>query len=266
MQRLHVVLDGTPHSHGALRLGCEWAQESAGTLVGLPLVEESYGAPHSTEANEPAAARRDVVEARLHAIEREFMGSCRVFGVAHQFARPRRSVLPMLLGEIVRSDMVLMGQRTHSRDVVIPDSNELLQTLVGAHLGPLVIVPTQAQTPDEIIMAHDGSAAATRAMRLLNYQVKERGVRAKITVLSVSSNLDQGRFFVEAASQYLRSHGHLVASVVRQGPPVEVILAEAGQRPNAMVALGTTSKELSSDDSVTGMLLKRSTSPLYLAA
>lgn len=242
-----VCLEGSPSTARAVDVAIDLARSLPAGLVGLAIVDEPdivAGSPTSiggaSYRHDRDAALLDDAHRHARAWLADFVARGRDAGVAVRTLAITGRPAEMILAETSRHDLTLLGRDANFR-FETQDHDRYTRDRILRRAGkPVIVVPEQhAITSSAAVMiAYDGSPAATRALR--SFADLRLARRREIHVVSVD---DDGARAFETASRGCALLGELgiraTAHNVVSSDPVGTALVARGARLGArMIVVG----------------------------
>jgi nucleotide-binding universal stress UspA family protein len=271
-----VCLEGSPSSTQAVELAIRLGLVLEATLVGLAIVDEPdirAGAAtgiggSSYKKDRDAALLKDAHEHAEQWTE-AFLNRCREVGVAAQAMERRGQPSKIILEEMGRHDLTLIGRLVNFLFETESEDHQTRDAVVARSPKPVLVVPQEPvdERKTTVVIAFDGSSACKRALRAF----AESGLH-RDRAIHVASVGDEGTAAYELAAsgcELLRGMGIKAEphSVVSALSIAEAILEQARKLAAAMVVSGAYTHSRLSHliwGSVTHELLEKTTVPLFL--
>jgi nucleotide-binding universal stress UspA family protein len=274
---LLVALDDSAASAAALELALRWAQRFHAELVGMAIVDEP-----GIWAVEPAwpiggQPGKDPVyylgyEAHLkqarHQAEQilgRFTTRCAAAGARHATVLATGRPDETIVHEAQARDLVLLGRGAHFR---VSAADDTLSRVLKHAARPVVVVPEPLPPAGPVLIAHDPSHQAARALSAF----LSTGLHAlgPVHVVAVAARLGRAEPALESALHDLRSQGisPTVHPLTIDQPPAAAILELARQLGAGLLVMGAYGQPVAREfflGSVTRTVLKESPVPLFLA-
>jgi len=270
-----VCLEGSPSSLCATELALRLGSSLQATLVGLAVVDEpSIRAGTATGIGGSSYKQQRDAELLKDGHERAaqwmeaFLARCREFGVAARALEQRGHPAAMILREMGRHDLTLIGRHVNFLFETEAQDHRTRDAVLHRAPKPVMVVPEEpVETGTAVLAAFDGSSAAKRALRA--FAESGMAVERAIHVASVG---DEGAAAYEMAvrgCELLRPLGIRAEphSVVAASSIAEAILAERRRLGAAFVVSGAYAHSFLSHllwGSVTRELLEKTPVPLFL--
>lgn len=250
MKRLLVCLDGSPSSRTALSVSASLASIMEADLVGVFVQDEARfrrvplgmaimdslvgeAIPVEPLAPEEYLAEEEKVQSELKNIRTEFLDTCEKSKADGQFLTFRGDPIGVM-HELSRGvDMVLLGRTGMGKNPIGHSVNALVDRVTC----PVLVVPQDAEGDETVVVGYDGSVASERVLRVTaGLAVVTR--MDSVHVLTVGSDVEEGKKMQTQAVDYLRSYDLEVISKIVPGKPEEVITAYADDVDASIVSLG----------------------------
>lgn len=269
-----VGLDESEYSTAAVEHGLRLAREHGALLVGVAIVYEPLFRDNTPAEKLPPSYKSTyeqlVHEARhrCEALLARFAQEAVAAGVSFKLLEDEGLPAEQISIEAQRYDLVLLGQETHFNLDSTARSCNTLQKLLRNPPRPVVAVPKQPHGGSGVLVAYDGSVAASRALHAFVCSGLAR--EAPVHVLAVDPNdAIQAAKIADRAVEYLSLHGIAAHNIsLRSGePPSQLILDEAAARDIAMIVMGAYGHAGLAEwlfGSTTKHLLQKAPVPLFL--
>lgn len=244
--QLLVCLEGSDGTARAVEVAIELARALPAGLVGLAIVDEPDIVAGAATSIGGASYRRDRDAALLEDAHRHartwrtrFVARCRAAGVASRALEITGSPAEMILAEMPRHDLTVLGRDVNFRSETQEHDRYTRDRILRRAGKPILIVPEKlAATGKAAMIAYDASPAATRALhsfvecRLANSR--------EVHVASVD---DDGANAFEIASRGCALLGELGVravpeNVVSSDSTGAALLARAARIGAGMIAIG----------------------------
>jgi nucleotide-binding universal stress UspA family protein len=269
-----VGLDGSPCCAAAVELGLRWARETGARLTGLGIIDAPtickpepvpLGASGFKKQRDEALladARRKVEE-----FLDQFARRCRDVGVACEVLEVTGLPWEQVVREGQRYDLILLGRETHFHFETQDQGDETLYKVLKNSPCPVVAVPEKLEGDGPVVVAHDGSLQAARALHA--FQATGLGQNREVHIVSVAEGAQEATRRAESAAEFLRSHGvsPAVHALATSAPAAQVILEQVRRLNAGLVVMGAYGQPAWREfflGSVTRTLLKESPVPLFL--
>jgi len=276
MRSILAALDDTPCGESAIGFALKTARVRGARLSGVAVIDRDFLVPA-----EPGrvgmielkakrdAARLAAEQQRIDRIQREFLTSCGMSGIAADVV--------LLEGEPVRSlrqvsalhDAVVIGRDSDLHGEPSNGGAGTVSGLLKATARPLFVVPPDrdANGSVDVLIAYDGSVPSARTLQIFALLRLLDGV--KCTVLSVDRSREQAVRAAQEAGSYLSLFGYVptLLPVESAADPADAALEQArAAKPGLMVmgAYGHTGLKERLLGSFTTKLLARCTVPLFV--
>jgi nucleotide-binding universal stress UspA family protein len=244
LKSLLVGLDDSDYSAAAVDLGIRLAQENDALLAGVavlcePLFRDSTPPEKLSPSYRPTYEKL-VAEAHQHCqtLLAKFDQQASAAQVRHATLEDVGLASEQLAIEAQRFDMLVLGQETHFHFEATRKSCHTIQKLLHNPPRPIIAVPKQPLPGDGILIAYDGSIAASRSLHAL---VNCGLARGRVFVLAIDlDNAVVATHVAERAVEYLAYHGVAAENIPVQSetPASQIILDEALSRGVRMIAMG----------------------------
>jgi nucleotide-binding universal stress UspA family protein len=274
MKSLLIGLDGSEDSGTVMELDLSWAKRFDALAVGISVVDEPgiltsegvlfAGGHHwHTDAATPILSNsRQQVEQIL----RRFARRCDEVGVTCRTLECVGTPFVQILIEAQRSDLILLGQRTHFDYGREGEPDETLGKVLQDSPRPVVAVPKTLGGGDAVVVAYNGSLQAARS--LYAFEASGLGDSREVHVVAVASDHKDAAQHADRAVEFLRIHGivatpHAVETSVEAA---EVLLRKVRHLDAGLLVMGAYGQPVLREfflGSVTRTVLKETPVPVF---
>lgn len=245
IRSLLVGLDESEFSAAAVDYGIELAKQYDALLVGVAVVVEPLfrdsTPPEKLSASYKPAYDKLVSDAHEHcqALLARFTQQASAAQVKFRALEDMGLPAEQIQIEAQRFDLILLGQETHFNFESTTRACQTLQKLLHNPPRPVIAVPKQPLPGQGVLIAYDGSVAASRSLHALVHSgLADSG---PVYVLAVDLGDEASASHVaQRAIEYLSHHGVTAHNIHVQSeqPPSQIILDEALARGIRLVAMG----------------------------
>jgi nucleotide-binding universal stress UspA family protein len=276
-KRIVVGLDGSAFAEAATTAAIERAQRSAGTVVGVAVIDRP-GIESSEAGAGPGAAyfAGDMIDEKLaEALARtrdflnQFAERCRQANVQYELAREEGVPFDALIEYGRASDLIVVGLKTFFHFETSSKPGNTISRLIHHPVTPVLAVPETWTTPKRVVIAYNSSVYSSRAMGAFVHQQSLTPFADEVILLHVDEKGGEEISVNELnlAEKYLRAYGMKVQRLSKQGSVGEMILETAQELAPCMVVMGAFHgnwiQELLSS-SAAELLLEDSRIPLFI--
>ncbi len=274
LQSILIGVDGSTHSSNALELGLRWAKRFDVMLVGLGVIDEPSicrsemlpigGGYYKQHADEVRMARaRSQVDQFLE----RFALRCTEAGVAFKLLEDVGSPADRILLEAQRYDLIMLGQETYFQFATQDEPDETLTKVLKDAPRPVVTVPGNLGSGNNVLIAYDGSLQAARALQ--SFQASGLAGTDEVHILSIDTDHKEAARRGDRASEFLAFHNIKSSRhVVSPSPSIsETIMNHAAIIDAGLVVMGCYGKPTLREfflGSVTRTVLRKCSRPLFL--
>jgi nucleotide-binding universal stress UspA family protein len=241
-----VCLEGSDSTARAVEVAIDLARQLPAGLVGLAIVDEPDIVAGAATSIGGASYRRDRDAALLEDAHRRarswltrFLARCRAAGVASRALEITGSPVDMILAEVPRHDLTVLGRDVNFRFETQEHDRYTRDRILRRAGKPILVVPERLAIPgNAALIAYDASPAATRALRSFA-DCRLAGGR-DVYVASVD---DDGAQAFEIATRGCALLGELGVrafpeNVVSTDSTAAALLARAARVGAGMIAIG----------------------------
>jgi nucleotide-binding universal stress UspA family protein len=218
IKRILIPLDPSPFTESVLTIGTTIAKLNQSELTGLvildiPGIEKSIGPVPLGGlyyAEKMEKAKRQEAEKRIHESLNKFKAKCDKEGISYREAEQQGSPSETIIQESIFYDAVIMGMRTFFHFESQDSPGNSLEELLDETITPVYAVPEKLilpQIPQEkikVLIAFDGSLAASRALQRFA-QLAPPPI-FEVLLLTSDEKKEKAFYLLEQAESYLRCH------------------------------------------------------------
>jgi nucleotide-binding universal stress UspA family protein len=245
-----LATDGSPHSWSAWNYAVDLARAyhavlKAISIVDVRLVESPWfwnvGETERSETSfgrieglTPDALQR-ALEERSQEILLEVQQRCAERGVRCKTEIARGVPSQVICLEESTADVLVLGHRGVSGKFqsILGSTAE---AVIRCNNKPILISPHDYRPLERVLMAHDGSDHADRALQIAADLCVT--LKKPLIVLSVHRNVEMGNAIVREAMEYLEPYELDAQPQVRHGHPADQILAVAAESDCRLIVMG----------------------------
>lgn len=275
IRRILIGLDGSSYSNAALELAVDWSKKLGCTLVGMGVIDHRpvvHAEPAQlwpnayTERTEAMVLEQS--QRRVQTYLDNFIRYCCHASVPCDIVEVMDQPEECLPREAEKVDLLMLGSQTFFHSEKTPDSeNSVLRAIVRQSPRPVVTVPTVKTPGQGVVVAYDGSIAASHALHAFQSSGLDFG--EKVHVLSVGWDECQAADIAYRAVEYLRSHEVQANAlpIVSHLPVGKVLLHRLTQLQPRLVVMGAFTQSVVHErvlGSVTHAILESASFPMFL--
>jgi nucleotide-binding universal stress UspA family protein len=269
-----VALDATPASSAAQEIAIEIARRYECMITGLTVLDRAHiTAPTAVGIGGMAYKQhRDQVklkeaEAFLTRLEQGFQKSCEAIGARWQVIEAEGAPHKLIEQESARHDLLVIGKDTDFHFDEEPSVADAVQHLLRENSRPVIVCPERARADGPVLVAHDGSVRASRAVHMLALLGFAQG--RPIHVVSIAPDQSRADERARLAADLLVKHEHdvTVHGVVSEAHPADIILAQRDVLEATLIVMGAYGQSAWRDfflGSTTKRLLSACPCPLFV--
>ncbi|MCQ6958766.1 universal stress protein [Mucilaginibacter aquariorum] len=275
MKRISAVFDGLKFSASTLGYAIALAKRSGALLSGVFLESFLY---HSYELQDAigrhglsAVKMKHQLEkdqmARLNSI-RDFEQACLAAQIQFNVHRDKGLSILEVLKESIYSDLLLVSaEETFSHG---PDKmpGQFLRELLEETQCPVLVVPKEQRTIEQVILLFDGKPASVQAIKLFNYVMPWLHGKA-VEVVTVSATSDAVPTDYRLIKEFISCHYPAASYTLLTGDPEKELSDYLNSlNKNCLVVLGAYQRGKVSrwfHPSLADNLLQRTDLPLFIA-
>ena len=274
LRSILVALDATPASIAAQAFAIEIARRCQCRIAGLAVFDRAHiTAPAAVGIGGMAYKQhRDQVklaEARdfLTRIEAGFEQSCEAIGAIWQVIEAEGVPHELIEQESARHDLLVIGKDTDFHFDEDPSIADAVQKLLHENSRPIIVCPESAPADGPVLVTHDGSVRASRAIHMLALLGLAKG-RA-LHVVSIAKDRSGAEEQARLAADLLIKHEYdvTVHGVASDAEPADIILAQRQALDATMIVMGAYGQSAWHDfflGSTTKRLLSACPCPLFV--
>ncbi|MGH6886532.1 MAG: universal stress protein [Geminicoccales bacterium] len=274
LRSILVALDATPSSTAAQGLAIEIARRCQCTITGLTVLDRAHiTAPTPVGIGGMAFKQhRDQVKleeakAFLSRLEQGFEKSCEAIGALCQVIEAEGIPHKLIEQESARHDLLVIGKDTDFHFDEDPSIADAVQRLLHENSRPIIACPETAPADGPVLIAHDGSVRASRAIHML--ALLGFAQSRPIHVVSIAGDRSGAEERARRAADLLIKHGYdvTVHGVASDAEPADIILAQREALGATMIVMGAYGQSALHDfflGSTTKKLLNACPCPLFV--
>ena len=244
IKRILVGISGTPATPAKIRYALEIARHYGASLSLMSVINTSRLSrvgPFPVGMGHMAAKMRDerIQACREHAEAAiaQFEEAAAEAGVKSEIIRKEGDPFDILTSAWRYHDLCILGVRGWFDHAVVPEPEAALQRLIGQGVRPLFAVTEVYRPVRRALIAFDGSAEASKAMK----RFIQIGMfpSAQIYITCAGKPEDQASYLLEDARRYCAAHGFDAQCAGIQGDPHTEILRYAQVIDADLVVMGS---------------------------
>lgn len=219
-----VAVTGDQEGWPAVRQAAAIAKNERAELIGIHIALQK-------ETNESSKSSAE--------IEKEFVQSCRDFGVESQFIIEQGNITRTILERSYWSDLLVLRLSHPPPFLSLHRISSGLRNLIRLVRIPIMVVPPSAGTGFErILLAYGGGKKADEALFIGAYLCARWN--SELTVVTVKRKGSDQRTLTDKARQYLESHqlSKVTYDEFQEGSPAEAILKVSEQNQSSLILMG----------------------------
>ena len=163
---------------------------------------------------------------------------CRDQGVACECVHQTGGLLQTLLQHEPPADLVVLGQRGEHAQWHAELLGASLERLVRGSTKPCLVVPENCQTPQNILIAHDGSAESTKALHLGLQLASALKTGVTLVTACPREQADAAAKILQAAQALAQVRGLAAHAQLIHDNAENAILQVAGELPAGLIVMG----------------------------
>jgi nucleotide-binding universal stress UspA family protein len=218
IKRILIPLDPSPFTDSALEIGTILARLNQAELTGLvildiPGIEKSMGpiplgGLYYAEKREKAKEKE--AEQRIHELLTKFKTKCEKEGINYREAEQQGSPSETIIQESIFYDAVIIGMRTFFHFETQDSPGDSLEELLDETITPVYAVPDKLILPKipqekiRVLIAFDGSLAASRALQRFA-QLAPPPI-FEVLLLTSDDKKEKAYYLMDQAESYLKCH------------------------------------------------------------
>ena len=272
---LLVGLEESVGTDRATALALEIAHAQGARLMGLTIIDEpditagaAMGIGGSSYKQERDRILIEEAHRRAHEAEELFLQRCRKASVAARVLEITGRPAETILEEMQHHDLVFLGRDANFQFETQATDSRTWDLVLHRASRPVIVVPEQeVAKSNTVVLAYDGSVAATGALRAFVASGLARGRKLHVVTINAS-----GAVAWEIATEAVQNLEELgfkseLHNVVTTLPLTEALLQTAGQIGADLIVMGAFAHSRLRHlfrGSVTQQLVERTTIPLFL--
>ncbi|WP_456412062.1 universal stress protein [Oceanithermus sp.] len=169
----------------------------------------------------------------------------------------------LIVEEARTADLVVLGRAGEASGHEATGLGSTTERVVRTSPTPVIVAALEPQEPRRLLLAYDGSDAATRALHIT--AALAGSLSLPVAVLSVHDDAPRAESLAAEAAAYLEDHG-LVAEILTAGGDPDERILEAEQ-PDDLLAMGAFGKGLIRSlllGSTAELVLRRAVGPVLV--
>lgn len=248
IKRILVVLGGSRYMDSVIQTSLDLAERHGATLTGCAVVDEEMIDPGESVPIGGGGASQDAREQRLGiartgALEatHRFAEACAGRGVPHH-----AEVLEGPGADVLREawrfqDVGVIGVREIFNFGAVDHDPEVVIRLINQGIRPLIAVDSRSTTMDRVLVAFNGSAECSEALKQWTLIHATPEVAVRLVTCGDECSQDD----LEAATAYVRDHGIENVECVRleeSGSITDALLADGRSWGANLIVAGSTGR------------------------
>ncbi len=249
IRSLLIALDGSAASQVATEFAIqsinerkEQGQEILPLLTGMAVVDKQTitqpqgvpigGAAFKGKRDEALLAKANT---KARTILENFKSACEEAQIEHDLLQAEGQPYEAIASASQVHDAIFIGRDTNFQ-FQTDDPCETVKRLIRDHPRPVIVTPKTMPEGTNVVVAYDGSRAASRALFTFAMTKPVRPVH----VVSVDRNQARAEKHAAEAVEFLRRHDIQAQShaITTSGSPTQPILDSAGQLATRLVVMG----------------------------
>lgn len=279
-----LALDGSPASKTAMEMTIQFVKRQSREaperaipvqLTGIAILDRPTITKREPVPPGGGAFKRErdtawLAEAdqKTRAILEEFQSACEATGIEHSVIRAEGLPYEEIAAASHAHDLISIGRNTNFQFQTRDDRCETVKRLLRDHPCPVIVAPPKVQDGNALVVAYDGSRAASRAVHtfaLMELNVTDLNVH----VVSVDRNEEQAQSYCDEVTDLLQRHNinaqpHAIGSNSKAAQILIDKADELGARVIVMGAYGRTGLQMMFLGSTIRTMLEQSPFPLFL--
>ena len=249
-----IALDGSAASRVATPLVIDFVKQRSGQrdgatsalLTGIAVLDRpTITKPQATPVGggglkrERDEALLSEADERTREILSEFTSACAAAGVNHETVRAEGLPHEAIAAAGRTNDLVFIGRNTNFHFQTSDDPCETFKQLLRDNPCPVVVTPDEVPQGNGVVVAYDGSRAASRALH--TFALLEPNLEGlDVHVVSVDRSQQKAENSCRVAVAFLRRHAvdaqaHPISS---GGKPTQVLIETADRLGARLVVMG----------------------------
>ncbi len=229
IHRILVPLDPSPYSVSAMKYACEIAQKHNAEITGMvildiPGIEKSIGpVPRGAlyYAEKLEEFKKQEAYERIENLLKTLRETCEKANVSHKEAECKGCPSNRILEASNFYDLVIMGLETYFHFETREKPGDSLVKVLDHAITPIMAVPAEYKTLRKVLVAYDGSIAASRTLH--HFIHFANAYDFEITLLSSHDDMDAGYYYLKQAKEYLIVNG--LTNITLEWTPENIINA-----------------------------------------
>lgn len=260
-----VVLDDTESSESALKLGVTLAKENNASIAGIGILDAPWITTPEAIPLGGAAFKVDLDEKilkdakhRVHDLEQKFMAYCKNQKISSSIIDTTGVPFEEIEYFSTEFDLIIIGKDANFHFSPIQETTYAVKHILKDSPRPILVTsPQLPQDSSDVLIAFDGTFAASRAlhMAILMGIFKDKTLH----IVTVSENEEHARQWANGASKLCHHHGlkphlHPIASIqkpstvildlIKDLKPSLIVIGAYGHSTIRSFFMGSCAKEL----------------------
>lgn len=245
IRRILVPLDSSPHGAAAGDYALQLAAEFDATVVALGVVNEP-----ALRSREPVPlgagtfkVERDqavLVEAsaKVHELLEDFCHRCSMMGIQCDSKEAHEAAVKTIILESQRCDLLVMGAKSHFT-YPFGECCTTVDQVVKQTPRPVIVVPEKPVAGQAVVVAYDGSLAATKTLQA--FELLGLGDERRVYIVSVHSDEQHAADVAGRAVDFLRPHGleATAITITSSEPAWPLVLKQVEELEAGLLVMGS---------------------------
>jgi len=268
-----VAVDGTPPSDAAQSLAIDLCKRADARIAGIGVLDRPWitapqavplGASHYKHARDRTLIER--FDAEIDAALKAFGERCKAAGVRFSVAEWQGDPAERIEVESEAHDLIVLGKDTTFHFELADQNSDTAKRLARDDPRPLIVTPAGAPRSGKILVACDGSLAASRSMHMFALLGLAAGGAVEVVTVTDGSADDARTRATQAAKIFANHDVETTVTVIDTSDhPAGILIEKAGDA--AMLVMGAFGRRELRDvffGSCTTRLLKDCPAPLFI--
>ncbi len=273
LKSILVAIDDTPPSEAAQVLAIDLCGRLGARVAGIGVLDRPWitapqavplGGAHYKHVRDRALIKR--FDKEINAAFRKFEDRCRKAGVAYSAAEWQGDPAERIEVESEAHDLIVIGKDASFHFELADENADTVKRLARDDPRPLIVTSAQAPQSGNILVACDGSLAASRSMHMFALLGLAAGGQVEVVTVTDGPE-DEARQRATQAAKIFANHDVEASIIVVESTnhPAEILIERAGDA--AMLVMGAFGHRQLRDvffGSCTSRLLQACPVPLFI--
>ncbi len=277
MKNFLAIFDGYNMRQSTLRYAMQLAQDANAHLTGVFLNEFLYHTYnisevvfHNQQYSKVIEALDTKDQATRHAAVQQFQSACSKAHIPFSIHRDKSIALQELQHESLFADLIIINEHETFSQSKEQSPTPFIKELLCNVYCPVLVVPDEYKTFDNIVLLYDGSPSSLYAIKMFSYLV-DSAKQLPVEVLTIKEELIPVLRLPDnkLMREFMKRHFSGIQYTIVNGNTEELVVSRLKQQgENKIVVLGAYGRSAISrwfKNSLGDVLLKALNTPLFVA-